>query len=39
MGSMEPAVIVAERGCWSLFVGTVVAFADNWVVGKEEVCY
>jgi len=30
---MEPVFIVVERDCWSLFVGAVVAFANNsWLV-------
>ena len=26
---MEPVFIVVAHDCWSLFVGVVVAFADN----------
>ena len=26
---MEPVFIVVECDCWSLFVGAVIAFADN----------
>jgi len=27
---MEPTFILVEHGCWSLFVGAVVAFVDNF---------
>jgi len=32
-GSMEPIFIVVEHDCWSLFVATIIVFADNfWLV-------